>query len=73
MTAVDPANRPAVAAIRVTSGGISQDIRAIKVVMAREWIRFRQDKIRMISALVQPVPEASVFTESIRDLSPGMI
>lgn len=55
MTAVDPANRPAVAAIRVTSGGISQDIRAIKVVMAREWIRFRQDKIRMISALVQPV------------------
>lgn len=55
MTAVDPTARPDVAAIRVTEGGISQDLRAIKVVMAREWIRFRQDKIRIISALVQPV------------------
>ena len=55
MTAVDPAARPDVAAIRVTSGGLSQDVRAIKVVMAREWIRFRQDKIRIVSALVQPV------------------
>jgi hypothetical protein len=39
----------------VTSGGLAQDLRAIKVVMAREWIRFRQDKIRIVSALVQPV------------------
>lgn len=55
MTAVNPDARPDVAAIRVTQGGISQDIRAIRVVMTREWIRFRQDKIRIISALVQPV------------------
>lgn len=55
MTAVDPSARAEVAAIRVTSGGIAQDVRAIRVVMAREWIRFRQDKIRIVSALVQPV------------------
>jgi ABC-2 type transport system permease protein len=55
MTAVDPTAQPDVAAIRVTEGGVSQDLRAIKVVMAREWIRFRLDKIRIVSALVQPV------------------
>ena len=55
MTAVDPTIRPEVATIRVTSGGLRQDYRAVKVVMAREWIRFRQDKIRIVSALVQPV------------------
>lgn len=55
MTAVDPTARADVAAIRVTSGGLAQDVRAIRVVMAREWIRFRQDKIRIVSALVQPV------------------
>lgn len=55
MTAVDPTTTATVAAVRVTSGGLSQDVRAIKVVMAREWIRFRQDKIRIVSALVQPV------------------
>ena len=55
MTAVDPSMRPEIAAIRTTEGGLSQDVRAIKVVMAGELIRFRQDKIRILSALVQPV------------------
>jgi len=44
-----------VVAVRETGGGLSQDLRAVKVVMARELIRFRQDKIRIVSALVQPV------------------
>ncbi|MCB0970593.1 MAG: ABC transporter permease, partial [Acidimicrobiales bacterium] len=55
MTAVDPSLRPEIATVRTTQGGIAQDVRAIKVVMARELIRFRQDKIRILSALVQPV------------------
>jgi ABC-2 type transport system permease protein len=58
VTATDPTvptTRPDVAAIRVTEGGFGQDLRAVKVVMARELIRFRQDKIRIVSALVQPV------------------
>ncbi len=44
-----------VAAVRVTTGGRAQDLRAVKIVLQRELIRFRQDKIRIISALVQPV------------------
>lgn len=55
MTAIDPTARPDIAAVRVTEGGIAQDVRAVKVVMARELIRFRQDKIRIVSALVQPI------------------
>lgn len=55
MTAVDPTTTAPVMGVRVTEGGLSQDIRAVRVVMTRELIRFRQDKIRIISALVQPV------------------
>lgn len=44
-----------VAAVRTTEGGLSQDLRAVKVVLQRELIRFGQDKIRIVSALVQPV------------------
>jgi ABC-2 type transport system permease protein len=55
MTAIDPAARPEIATVRVTDGGLAQDVRAVRVVMARELIRFRQDKIRIVSALVQPI------------------
>jgi ABC-2 type transport system permease protein len=55
MTAIDPAARPEIATVRVTEGGLAQDVRAVRVVMARELIRFRQDKIRIVSALVQPI------------------
>ena len=55
MTAVDPTTHTPVAGVRVTEGGLAQDVRAVRVVMTRELIRFRQDKIRIISALVQPV------------------
>ena len=55
MTTLDRPATAEVASVRVTGGGASQDLRAIKVVMARELIRFRQDKIRIVSALVQPV------------------
>ena len=41
MTAIDPTVRAEVATVRVTSAGLSQDVRAIKVVMTRELIRFR--------------------------------
>ena len=55
MTTLDRPATAELASVRVTGGGASQDLRAIKVVMARELIRFRQDKIRIVSALVQPV------------------
>lgn len=44
-----------VVAVRVAEPGLAQDLRAIKVVMQRELIRFGQDRTRIISALIQPV------------------
>lgn len=73
MTAVDPAVRPEIAAIRTTDGGIAQDVRAIRVVMARELIRFRQDKIRIVSALVQPVLFIFVLGTGLGSLTGGQM
>ncbi len=41
--------------IRVVDGGLSHDVRASKMVWKRELIRFVNDRIRIISALVQPI------------------
>jgi len=41
--------------VRVPSRGLGHDLRAIKVVMHRELIRFWQDRMRIVVALVQPV------------------
>lgn len=46
---------PQVLGVRVAEAGFRQDVRAVKVVLQRELIRFGQDRTRMISALVQPV------------------
>ncbi|MCP9964309.1 ABC transporter permease [Actinomadura madurae] len=35
--------------------GLRQDLRAVKIVLHRELIRFWRDKLRMVSGLVQPV------------------
>lgn len=47
--------RAPVVPVRVASPGLAQDVRATKVVLQRELIRFRQDPIRVVSAMVQPV------------------
>jgi daunorubicin resistance ABC transporter membrane protein len=44
-----------VAAVRVAPPGLRSDLRAVRVVWQRELIRFGQDKIRIVAALVQPV------------------
>jgi ABC-2 type transport system permease protein len=41
--------------VRVAAPGIRSDLRAVKVVLQRELIRFAQDKVRIVAALVQPV------------------
>ncbi len=38
-----------------TTGGLVADIRAARIIWARELIRFRQDKVRILSATIQPV------------------
>jgi ABC-2 type transport system permease protein len=73
VTAVDPTARPDLSPIRVTEGGLAQDVRSIRVVMAREWIRFRQDKIRIVSALVQPVLFIFVLGTGLSSLTSDQI
>ena len=48
---------PITAAIRVSvpDRGLRQDLRAISIVWRRELIRFRSDRLRAITSLVQPV------------------
>ncbi|WP_141575649.1 ABC transporter permease [Actinomadura sp. WMMA1423] len=41
--------------VRVPERGLRQDLRAVKIVLHRELIRFWRDKLRMVSGLVQPV------------------
>ena len=44
-----------VTAVRVPTGGLSQEARAALVVWQREMIRFAKDRARIVSSLVQPV------------------
>jgi ABC-2 type transport system permease protein len=46
---------PAVPRVRVPGRGLRSDLRAIKVVWQREWLRFLRDRPRILAALVQPV------------------
>ncbi|HEY0636797.1 MAG TPA: ABC transporter permease [Pseudonocardiaceae bacterium] len=48
----DPATAPA--AVRLPDGGRRHDLRAVTVVLRRELIRFWQDRMRIVIALVQP-------------------
>jgi hypothetical protein len=42
-------------AVRLPARGVGHDLRGVKVVMHRELIRFWQDRMRIVVALVQPV------------------
>jgi len=44
-----------VSAVRVVENGLRQDWRGVKIVWQRELIRFGQDRLRAVAALVQPV------------------
>jgi ABC-2 type transport system permease protein len=41
--------------VAVPAGGIRHDLRAVSIVWRRELIRFRSDRLRAVTALVQPV------------------
>ncbi len=51
----DPVGAGPVVPVMVAEPGFRRDLQAVKVVMHRELIRFAQDKLRFVSALVQPV------------------
>jgi ABC-2 type transport system permease protein len=48
---------PVTAAIRVSvpERGLRQDLRAVRIVWQRELIRFKSDRLRLVTSLVQPV------------------
>src|SRR5580693_1800722 len=52
-----PGVDPVTAAIRVSvpERGLRQDLRAVNIVWRRELIRFRSDRLRAVTSLVQPV------------------
>jgi ABC-2 type transport system permease protein len=51
----DPDSITAAIRVAVPASGLSQDLRAIGIVWRREIIRFRSDRLRAVTSLVQPV------------------
>ncbi len=60
-----------VAPVAVSAGGLSSDIRAARIIWMRELIRFRQDPVRIASALVQPVLFLFVLAKGLGSLTRG--
>lgn len=71
MTAIGTERPLDVVAVTVAEPGLSRDMRAVKVVLQRELIRFGQDRTRMISALVQPVLFLFVLGNGLSSLTRG--
>ena len=62
---------PAIVEIRLPEGGAAQSLRAVKVVWQREMIRFSQDRIRIVTALVQPILYVFVLGTGLASLTRG--
>ncbi|HEY3239690.1 MAG TPA: ABC transporter permease [Acidimicrobiia bacterium] len=57
--------------VLVPPSGLASDLRAVKVVWRRELIRFSQDKVRIITALVQPLLYVFVLGTGLSSLTRG--
>jgi ABC-2 type transport system permease protein len=55
--------------VRVPARSLRSELRAIKVVWRRELIRFRNDRMRMVTALVQPLLILFVLGSGLQQLS----
>lgn len=62
---------PPVVPVLVAQAGLRRDAQAVKVVMHRELIRFGQDRLRFVSALVQPVLFLFVLGTGLSSLTEG--
>ena len=58
-----------VARVRVPARSLRGELRAIKVVWRRELLRFRADRMRMVTALVQPLLFLFVLGSGLQQLS----
>lgn len=75
MTTTAPDDRETTGApvvpVLVAQAGLRRDAQAVKVVMHRELIRFGQDRLRFVSALVQPVLFLFVLGTGLSSLTDG--
>jgi daunorubicin resistance ABC transporter membrane protein len=77
MTVTDTVTRPAelavIDSIRVSAPqpGIRHDLRAVSVIWRRELIRFRTDRLRAVTALVQPVLFLFILGTGLSTLARG--
>src|SRR5215470_405597 len=57
VSVTDPSGSAVAEAIRVAipASGLRQDLRAVSIVWRRELIRFKGDRLRAVTSLVQPV------------------
>jgi ABC-2 type transport system permease protein len=51
---LSPSSPNQIASVRVPASSLRSELRAIKVVWQRELIRFRKDRLRIVTSLVQP-------------------
>src|ERR1700726_3568716 len=64
-----PAPGPPVVRVHVPQRSLASELRAIKIVWRRELIRFRADKLRMVTSLVQPLLFLFVLGAGLQGLS----
>ena len=70
-TTTAPAPGPPVVRVRVPQRTLRSELRAIKIVWMRELIRYRSDRLRMITTLVQPLLFLFVLGSGLQQLSSG--
>jgi ABC-2 type transport system permease protein len=70
-TPYTPAQAPPPVPVRVPGASLGGDFRAVKVVWQRELIRFSQDRIRIITSLVQPLLYIFVLGTGLSSLTRG--
>jgi ABC-2 type transport system permease protein len=66
-----PGTAPPPVRVYVPAGGVRADLRAIKVVWQRELIRFRRDRLRILTSLFQPLIFLFVLGGGLAQIASG--
>jgi ABC-2 type transport system permease protein len=69
----DPDSVTAAIRVAVPASGLRQNLRAITIVWRREIIRFKSDRLRMVTSLVQPVLFLFVLGTGLSSLASGSL
>jgi ABC-2 type transport system permease protein len=69
----DPDSVTAAIRVAVPASGLRQNLRAIGIVWRREIIRFKSDRLRMVTSLVQPVLFLFVLGTGLSSLASGSL